>query len=123
MLSISFDPMIEIIGCVPQVRLSDHVFSYKLRYILGFGLVEMAISTNPKPKMYRNLYEKTGDHVQVTCQQEQWSSVVQMRHGIISHCAQQTRNVDPVLVQCWASVADDGPTLNQQRTNVPCLLG
>ena len=36
------------------------VFSYKLGYIIGFGLVEMAISTNPKPTIYRNLYENTG---------------------------------------------------------------
>ena len=28
--------------------------------IFGFGLVEMAISTNPKPTIYRNLYENTG---------------------------------------------------------------
>ena len=28
-----------------------------------------------------------------------------------------------VLVQCWASVADDGPTLNQHMFNVPFLLG
>ena len=28
-------------------------FSYKLRYIVGFGLVEMAISTNPKRTIYR----------------------------------------------------------------------
>ena len=32
------------------------VYSYKLRYIVAFGLVEMAISTNPNP---RNLYENT----------------------------------------------------------------
>ena len=30
-----------------------------LRYIVGFGFVEMAISTNPKPTIYRNLYENT----------------------------------------------------------------
>ena len=36
------------------------VFSYKLRYIVGFWLVEMAISTNQKPTLYRNLYENTG---------------------------------------------------------------
>ena len=36
------------------------IFSYKLPYIVGFGLVEMAISTNPKPAIYRNLYEDTG---------------------------------------------------------------
>ena len=33
------------------------VFSYKLRYIVGFWLAEMAISTNQKPTIYRNLYE------------------------------------------------------------------
>ena len=30
------------------------------RYIVGFWLVEMAISTNQKPTIYRNLYENTG---------------------------------------------------------------
>ena len=39
------------------------VFSYKLRYIVGLGLVEMAISTNPKPTIYRNLYGNTGPAV------------------------------------------------------------
>ena len=39
---------------------SGAVFSYKLRYIVGFWLVEMAISTNQKPTIYRNLYENTG---------------------------------------------------------------
>ena len=36
------------------------VFSYKLRYMVGFWLVEMAISTNQKLTIYRNLYENTG---------------------------------------------------------------
>ena len=35
------------------------VFSYKLRYILGFWLVE----TNQKPTIYRNLYENTSQAV------------------------------------------------------------
>ena len=39
------------------------VFSYKLWYIVGFWLVEMAISTNQKPTIYRNLYENTGGHL------------------------------------------------------------
>ena len=38
-------------------RVSGPVISYKLRYIVGFGLDEMDISTNPKLAMYRNLYE------------------------------------------------------------------
>ena len=36
------------------------MFLYKLRHIVGFGLIEMAISTNPKPTMCRSLYENTG---------------------------------------------------------------
>ena len=40
------------------------VFSYKLRYIVGFWLVEMAISTNQKPTIYRNLYENTDTELQ-----------------------------------------------------------
>ena len=40
--------------------MSGPVFSYKLRHIVGFWLVEMAISTNQKPTIYRNLYENTG---------------------------------------------------------------
>ena len=35
------------------------VFSYKLRYIVGFWLVEMAIWTDQKPAIYRNSYENT----------------------------------------------------------------
>ena len=39
------------------------VFSYKVPYIAGFRFVEMAISTNQKPTIYRNLYDNTGpDH-------------------------------------------------------------
>ena len=33
--------------------------SYDLSSIVGFGLFEMAISNNPKPTVYRNLYENT----------------------------------------------------------------
>ena len=38
-------------------------FSYKLLYIVGLGLVEMAISTNMKPTIYHNLHENTGPDV------------------------------------------------------------
>ena len=37
------------------------VFSYKIRYIVGFWLVKMAISTSQKPQIYRYLYENTGE--------------------------------------------------------------
>ena len=47
--------------CIVRIsRCPGPVFSYKLRYIVGFGLVEMAISTNTKPTIYSNLYENTG---------------------------------------------------------------
>ena len=34
--------------------------------------------------------------------------------------AQQTRYIDPMLFQCWSSVADGGPTLKQHWVNVSC---
>ena len=37
--------------------------------------------------------------------------------------SQQTRDIAHVLVQCWATVCDAGPALNQHMGNVPCLLG
>ena len=48
------------ISSLQECYRSGAVFSYKLRYIVGFWLVEMAISTNQKPTIYRNLYENTG---------------------------------------------------------------
>ena len=36
---------------------------------------------------------------------------------------QQAREIKPMLVYCWASVADAGPALNQHRLNVLCLPG
>ena len=37
--------------------------------------------------------------------------------------AQQTRDANPIAFQCWASVADNGPTLKLHWVNVSCLLG
>ena len=45
---------------VNRTRRTWSVFSDKLRCIVGLRLVEMAISTNPKPTMHRNWYENTG---------------------------------------------------------------
>ena len=39
-------------------------FVFSLYYIVGFGLVEMVISTISKPTICRNLYENTGTGVQ-----------------------------------------------------------
>ena len=36
--------------------------------------------------------------------------------------SQQTRDIHPRLVQCWTSVIDGEPTLNQPWVNVSCLL-
>ena len=49
------------------------LFSLKgsIRYIVGFWLVEMSISTNQKPTIYRNLYENTAP---VSCSRAESSS-------------------------------------------------
>ena len=45
------------------------------------------------------------------------------QNGLFNICTQQTRDIQPMLVQCWASVADAGPTLNRRRLTVSYLLG
>ena len=39
------------------------------------------------------------------------------------HHAQQTRDVGPLVGQCWSSVYDAGPTLDQHWAKVSCMLG
>ena len=41
------------------------VFSYRLRWVVGFGLVEMAVSTNQRPPIGRFLWGNTGSWVQL----------------------------------------------------------
>ena len=36
---------------------------------------------------------------------------------------QQTEDVHTMLIQCWPSCVDSGPTLNKRWFNVLCLLG
>ena len=48
---------------------------------------------------------------------------VQYNYIIYVLAIQQTRYVGPVLVWCWPTVYDAGPTSNQHRSNVSCLLG
>ena len=37
--------------------------------------------------------------------------------------SQQTRYINPMLAQCWPTVYDAGPTLDQHWVDVSCLLG
>ena len=41
----------------------------------------------------------------------------------ILNSSQQTRGAELVLIKCWATVGDDGPTLNQHWFSVSCLAG
>ena len=47
-------------------------------------------------------------------------SITQHPHYVLP---QQTRAIHALLVQCWATVYDAGPTLNHQWVNGSCLLG
>ena len=42
--------------------------------------------------------------------------------GISMVLPQQTRYINPMLVQCWSTVYDAGPTLYQHWVDVSCLL-
>ena len=43
--------------------------------------------------------------------------------GNVSETAQQTRDINPMLAQCWPNVCDAGLTSYQHWVNVSCLLG
>ena len=48
------------------------VLSYNLRFIVGFWLFEIAISTNQKPTIYRNLYDLWVYTRRSTCEAFPW---------------------------------------------------
>ena len=54
-----------------------------------------------------------------------WPNIVPAQYQLLMFpvISQQTRDIVPLLVQCWSTVYDAGPTLNQQLDNVSCLLG
>ena len=52
-----------------------------------------------------------------------WPQICLVNCSSFLIASQQTRDIEPLLVQCWSTVYDAGPTLNQQWLNVSCLLG
>ena len=143
-------PCFSVIYVYTVVCDAGPVFSYKLRYIVGFWLVEMAISTNQKPTISRNLYENT-DPVTLMLFVEfavpwillrgLWPSSRALFLGkkkligrrnekyrfLVRSCKQtkdpETRDGKPMWFQCWATVCDAGPTLKPHWINASCLLG
>ena len=45
-----------------------------------------------------------------------------VKHNVACQHSQQTRDVDPMLVQCWPTVCDSGPASNQHWFKALCLL-
>ena len=43
-----------------------------------------------------------------------------VRYDMMSNHAQQTQGIPPMLFQCWTTVEDGGPTLEQHWENAPC---
>ena len=52
-----------------------------------------------------------------------WVTGYNQTEWAIRATIQQTRDIEPLLWQCWSTVYDAGPTLTQQWFNVSCLLG
>ena len=81
----------------PLESMPGPIFSYKLRYIVGFWLVEMAISTNQKPTIYRKLYENTGPDSKLQARTslyllETWYSLTCCHHIKYSQYIYSTRH-------------------------------
>ena len=52
-----------------------------------------------------------------------WGSWSAAHNVCMCETTQQTRDIDPMLDQCWASVVDGGQTLVQHWVDVSFLLG
>ena len=77
------------------------------KIIIGLNETKNACKSSHKPN---NLYFNIINRIQqVACR------------GVC--ISQQTRDVDPTLVQCWADVVDGGTTLSQHWVSLSCLLG
>ena len=53
---------------------------------------------------------------------EMWLTPPPLAHFGSATASQQTRDVHPMSGQCWASVANSGPTLSWHWVDVSCLL-
>ena len=42
---------------------------------------------------------------------------------LVTDTTGRLQDVYPFLIQCWPTVFDAGPTLNQHRVNLSCVLG
>ena len=51
------------------------------------------------------------------------SVTVDVRHMRLYTAPLQIRGIHPMLLQCWPSVEDGGPTLKRYLVNALCLLG
>ena len=53
-----------------------------------------------------------------------WATVLRcVKYNVACQNYQQTRDVDPMLVQFWPTIYDAGPASNQHWFNALCLLG
>ena len=46
-----------------------------------------------------------------------------LRWASASNPLRQSQDNEPMVVYCWSSVVDGGPTINHHRSNDLCLLG
>ena len=64
------------------------------------------------------------DEARHQCRFNYWPWIISPPQVKVPHhlLYQKTRDIHPLLAQCWSSVYDAGSTLSQQWLNVSCLL-
>ena len=72
---------------------------------------------------YVSFFQLTGHLWAIACPSAYISMGPDIGCKLVSLHSQQAWDVDTVLVWCWASVVDGGPTSNQHRINVSRLQG
>ena len=111
-----------------NIIISDNVFSQTLFsvWVSAYSVCWSAWYGFPWLTSMREviIWEQTGAliilvHTQTPSYQIHWV----VHRGSFRTCLiQQTRDIHPMLVQCWVSVVDDEPTLYKHWVNVSCFL-
>ena len=97
---------------LPNIMMSVSIFSVSLANLMKYMIWRLHRSLDQDQSLAVSAYFRFDVVVK-------WETYACM---LISQ-TQQTRDSEPMLVQCWADVVDGGPTLSQHWFTGSCLLG
>ena len=92
---------VEYLTWLDSFIMPEPVFLYTLRYIVGFGLDEMVVPTNPKATIYRNFPANTGNSPDDV--------------SMLAHRLRRWPNIEEALGECPGWLYENADPTNLRR--------